>query len=98
MLHWHGDTFDLPPGATGLAGSELYPNQAFCRGERVLALQFHAEADARRIEQWLIGHGCELGHAGIDLAALRAASRAYGEGLRAAGAALFARWLDGVGL
>ena len=49
VLHWHGDTFDLPPGATGLASSALYPNQAFAVGERVLALQFHAEADALRI-------------------------------------------------
>ncbi|MCG3170862.1 MAG: hypothetical protein CALGDGBN_02433 [Pseudomonadales bacterium] len=98
VLHWHGDTFDLPPGATGLASSALYPNQAFAVGERVLALQFHAEADARRIEQWLIGHCCELAHAGVDLAALRAASSTHGAGLRAAGARLFARWLDGLGL
>ena len=29
VLHWHGDTFDLPAGATLLASSTLYKDQAF---------------------------------------------------------------------
>lgn len=41
--HWHGDTFELPEGAVHLAGSELYPNQAFALGNRVLGLQCHLE-------------------------------------------------------
>lgn len=44
-LHWHGDTFDLPKGATLLASSELTPNQAFSLGTTVLALQFHLEME-----------------------------------------------------
>lgn len=32
VLHWHGDTFDLPKGATLLASTDLYTNQAFSRG------------------------------------------------------------------
>jgi len=29
VVHWHQDTFDLPPGAVLLAGSALYTHQAF---------------------------------------------------------------------
>ncbi|MFW5694418.1 MAG: type 1 glutamine amidotransferase [Alkalispirochaeta sp.] len=43
VLHWHGDTFDLPPEATLLASSQAYPHQAFAVREHVLGLQFHLE-------------------------------------------------------
>jgi GMP synthase (glutamine-hydrolysing) len=94
VLHWHGDTFDLPQGAQLLASSDVYENQAFSLGNNVLALQFHAEADSRRIEQWLIGHTCELSAAGIDIAALRKSSHATGPGLRVAGARMLGDWLE----
>ncbi len=94
VLHWHGDTFDLPAGATLLASTPVYAHQAFSHGAHALALQFHAEADWRRIEQWLIGHTGELGAAGIDVNALRAASQQHGPALEAAAHALISRWLD----
>ena len=50
-LQWHGDTFDLPTGATRLAGSPAYPNQAFRVG-RSYGIQFHFEADRRLVRQW----------------------------------------------
>lgn len=93
VLHWHGDTFDLPAGATLLASTDVYENQAFALGSNALALQFHAEADSRRIEQWLIGHTGELSAAGIDIPALRANSAEVGPGLAAVAPALFADWL-----
>lgn len=43
LLHWHGDTFDLPLGTTLLASTSVYSNQAFARGPNILALQFHPE-------------------------------------------------------
>jgi GMP synthase (glutamine-hydrolysing) len=71
VLHWHGDTFDLPPSAERLASSPLYENQAFSIGPSVLGLQFHLEASASEIERWLVGHACELSHAGVKLQSLR---------------------------
>jgi GMP synthase-like glutamine amidotransferase len=44
VFHWHGDTFELPEGATRLASSEACANQACQYGDRVMALQCHLEA------------------------------------------------------
>ncbi|HTP60214.1 MAG TPA: type 1 glutamine amidotransferase [Spirochaetia bacterium] len=42
-FHWHGETFDLPPGARHIARSAACENQAFTVGDRVIALQYHLE-------------------------------------------------------
>jgi GMP synthase (glutamine-hydrolysing) len=97
VLHWHGDTFDLPTGCDLLASTPVCRNQAFARGPNLLALQFHPEVDARSIERWLIGHACELAGAGIAPTALRARTREAAPALRQASDALIAEWLQGVG-
>lgn len=52
VLHWHGDIFDLPEGATPLAASTMTEIQAF-RHTNAWALLFHAEADAALVDHWL---------------------------------------------
>lgn len=56
VLHWHGDTFDLPDGALRLAGSAATPNQGFRAGRNGYALQFHLEVPAAEIRVWTAGH------------------------------------------
>lgn len=96
VLHWHGDTFDLPNGATCLASSQVTPNQAFSVGPNVLGLQFHIEAEAAQIERWLIGHACELSIAEINRPALRADLAARLPGIENRGGLAIAEWLDGI--
>jgi GMP synthase-like glutamine amidotransferase len=43
IMHWHGDTFELPAGAMRLGTSEACANQGFLYEGRILGLQFHAE-------------------------------------------------------
>lgn len=97
VLHWHGDTFDLPLGAQLLASTSVCRNQAFAIGTHGLALQFHPEADMPDdIEDWLIGHAAELAAAKVDVRALRARAGEVGPTLREAGRRMLQEWLDGL--
>lgn len=51
VFHWHGEQFDLPPGATSLARSQACPHQGFHLGARVVGLQFHLEMLPAGIER-----------------------------------------------
>jgi GMP synthase (glutamine-hydrolysing) len=93
VLHWHGDTFELPPYATHLASTSSYANQAFALGQNVLGLQFHAEIDCDQIERWLIGHACDLILSGANVSHLRSDTRRFGAAMQAASSALLRDWL-----
>ncbi|KDB10207.1 Glutamine amidotransferase type 1 [Burkholderia sp. lig30] len=99
MLHWHGDTFDLPGGAIHLASTPACRNQAFAWGQHVLALQCHPEIRADRFEPWLIGNAGEIvATPGVDARQLRDETSRFGPALERAARRMFAEWLDGVGL
>jgi GMP synthase (glutamine-hydrolysing) len=93
VLHWHGDSFDLPEGAQRLASSTHYENQAFAYGPNALALQFHLEADPRQLEEWYVGHAVELAAAKVSIPELRAATSKLANGLAPRANRVFARWL-----
>jgi len=94
VLHWHGDTFDLPEGVELLASTAAYRNQAFRRGPNLLALQFHAEmGEDPRFEAWVGDEGHVRG-AGIDPENLRRDHALYGPAAVHAGERMIATWLD----
>jgi GMP synthase (glutamine-hydrolysing) len=97
VVHWHGDTFDLPDGARHLAATDVCPHQALAWGadDAVLALQFHPEVTARGLERWFIGHSGELAASGLSVNALRDDAARHGAALERAAGDILARWLAG---
>lgn len=94
MLHWHGETFDIPVGAKCLASTERFANQAFSYGERCLALQFHPEVTASGLQRWFIGHTGEISATeGVSVAQLRRDTQNYAAALEAKASTFFEQWL-----
>jgi GMP synthase-like glutamine amidotransferase len=62
-LQWHGDTFEIPPGAIHTAKSEACENQAFQSG-RAIGLQFHLEASMESIDDLIKNCSGELSGGG----------------------------------
>jgi GMP synthase (glutamine-hydrolysing) len=97
-LQWHGDTFDLPEGATLLASSPAFPNQAFRYGRAAYGIQFHMEVLPEMAREWATVPEYAayadrvLGEGGME----RLMSEFDGaeEGMRAAGRAMFERWAE----
>lgn len=97
VLHWHGDTFDMPQDVEWLASSPLYPHQAFRRGSNLLALQFHAEMGLDpRFDAWMEQWPEAILEAGSTEDAMRAAHASHGPGAVAAGQAMMREWLAGL--
>jgi GMP synthase (glutamine-hydrolysing) len=95
VLHWHGDTYELPSGATRLASSAAYLEQAFSLGPRILALQFHPEVDAAMLETWIETGDAELARARVDARALREGCSEVEHTLAPRAHAMLRDWLDG---
>ncbi len=55
VLHWHGDTFGLPPGATRLAASEGCAEQGYIIPNKCLGLQFHLEVGLALVKEFVAG-------------------------------------------
>ncbi len=64
-LHWHGDTFDLPPTALALGSSDACRQQGFALGQRVVGLQFHLEFNASSIRRLCRNASDELASPGF---------------------------------
>jgi GMP synthase (glutamine-hydrolysing) len=95
VLHWHGDTFDLPDNARCLASTDLTPHQAFDAGPAVLGLQFHIEVTREGLERWFVGHAHEIGTSpGVTVDQLREDTRRHADETGRRGRQILERWLD----
>ena len=65
-VHWHGDTFVLPPGAELLASSAITPNQLFRVGPNIHGFQFHLEIDQPTLTRMVIPDDGYLASNGVD--------------------------------
>jgi GMP synthase-like glutamine amidotransferase len=50
VMHWHGETLELPSGAKRLISNANSPNQAFRLGDVAWGVQFHLEVTAEAVE------------------------------------------------
>jgi GMP synthase-like glutamine amidotransferase len=64
VFHWHGDTFDIPPGAIRIGSTKLVKNQGFIFGKNIIALQFHCEMDTEHLRTMIDSAGHELTEGG----------------------------------
>jgi GMP synthase (glutamine-hydrolysing) len=95
VLHWHGDTFDLPEGAALLASTPQTRNQAFSWGRAGLGLQFHPEATGLGLERWFIGHAGEIAATpGLSVPGLRAETARFAPALEKLAPQVLSRFLS----
>lgn len=89
VLHWHGETFDLPSGAARVASSPACENQGFVFGSNVVALQFHLESTKESIMNLARMSGDDIEYGTYQVrraraeATLRSGEIRYGGGSRA---------------
>jgi GMP synthase-like glutamine amidotransferase len=76
VLHWHGDTYELPTGAVHLASSDRYPQQAFRVGAAAWGLQFHLEVDEVAVVGYIDAFGEDALRGGTTQAAIANATPA----------------------
>jgi GMP synthase (glutamine-hydrolysing) len=93
-LHWHGDVFDLPSGAVGLASSELTRHQAFSFGGFAWGILFHLEVSSKQLTEMTTAFEDELAQAGVPPREILAGWFAHGAMLEALGEMTFGLWMN----
>ena len=94
VFHWHGDAFEVPPGAVLLASSEVTPYQAFRHGRSAYGLLFHMEMDESMVRAMVESFGDELEEAGADREQVLARAPDAVRAMRRVGSLVFDRWAD----
>lgn len=93
-FHWHGDTFDLPVGATLLARSRMTAHQAFSFGAHAWGLQFHPEVTLSIVESMV--RSDDLARTGLDAEMMLERARGELPRMSPIAARVFDRFADSV--
>src|SRR5258706_1457472 len=69
-IHWHGDIFELPPGATALASSAQTEHQAFRASEHAWGILFHLEMRVAEVTAMAATFAEDIASAGMRPASI----------------------------
>jgi GMP synthase-like glutamine amidotransferase len=99
-FHWHGETFNLPAGATHLLASAYCQNQAYAIGKH-LAFQCHIEMTCEMVKVW-----CDVGSDEVQASLsspgvqsvneMQAGLAARIESLNRVSQGVYERWIQGL--
>ena len=91
-LHWHGDVYDLPDGATSIGSSEMTPVQGFTYGETTYALLFHLEMTEQQITEMATLFPDDVRRGGLQPETLLSETPAHAAALKPIATEIFTRW------
>jgi GMP synthase (glutamine-hydrolysing) len=91
-VHWHGDTFTLPPDAVLLASSALTPHQLFRVDDALYGCQFHLEIDRPMLRELIAADAEALRALGVDPAAFLHEGERHLPATEPIARSVFARW------
>lgn len=91
-FHWHGDIFELPPGAVSLASSDKTPCQAFRHGDKVYGFQFHFEVTQEGVTAMADAFAKDLVRENIAADRMIAQSAEFMPQLEKISGNVFSRW------
>lgn len=94
VLHWHGDTFDLPESAVHLASSGRYEQQAFRMGYSAYGFQFHLEIDEEMVRDWVTRDLAEENGLLSGTDNITGQMKDHLDSIKFTGALVFGRFLD----
>ena len=91
-LHWHGDVYDLPNGATPIGASEMTPVQGFTYSETAFAPLFHLEMTEQQITEMATLFPDDVRKGGLDPETLLSQTPAHAAAIKPIATEIFTRW------
>lgn len=91
-LHWHGDVYDFPNGATSIGSSEMTSVQGFTYGETTYAPLFHLEMTEQQITDMATLFPDDIRRGGLDPVTLLSETPARAAAIKPIATEIFTRW------